>query len=172
MSRTLRLGSGCTRRRCAGLLSEGVWNAVVIFRELKAKAKGYAGGLSILRDYMLPKRPLRAPRVTVRIETAPGEQLQHDWVQVETHVAPTRWTIRGIIGVDKMSASAVIAVFTPITVALIPCSWRIIASSGYDNPEATGNTPTVAMTAPISIQMFKCLGENRASLKLSTRTPK
>ena len=39
------------------LLAEGVWNAVVIWRELQAK--GYAGGISILRDYLRPKRGLR-----------------------------------------------------------------------------------------------------------------
>ena len=39
------------------LLAEGVWNGVVIFRELQAQ--GYQGGLSILRDYLRPKRALR-----------------------------------------------------------------------------------------------------------------
>jgi transposase len=34
------------------LLAEGVWNAVVIWRELQVK--GYAGGISILRDYLRP----------------------------------------------------------------------------------------------------------------------
>ena len=32
------------------LLCEGVWNAVVIFRELQSK--GYRGGKTILRDYL------------------------------------------------------------------------------------------------------------------------
>ena len=58
-------------------LSEGVWNAVVLLRELQAK--GYAGGISILRDYVRPKRALRATRATVRFETEPGRQLQTDW---------------------------------------------------------------------------------------------
>lgn len=70
------------------LLSEGVWNAVVIFRELQAQ--GYAGAMSILRDYVRPKRALRASRATVRFETAPGEQLQHDWGQVETVIGGER----------------------------------------------------------------------------------
>ena len=59
------------------LLAEGVWNAVVIFRELQAK--GYTGQLSILRDYIRPKRALRVRRATMRFETAPGQQLQSDW---------------------------------------------------------------------------------------------
>ena len=45
------------------LLSEGVWNAVVLLRELQAK--GYAGGISILRDYVRPKRALRTSRATM-----------------------------------------------------------------------------------------------------------
>src|SRR5512134_3724465 len=52
------------------LLGEGVWNAVVILRELQAL--GYRGKDSILRAYIHPKRPLRASRATVRFETAPG----------------------------------------------------------------------------------------------------
>jgi len=67
------------------LLAQGVWNAVVIFRELQAR--GYQGGISILRDYIHPKRPLRPSRATVRFETAPGRQLQHDWAEIRTEIA-------------------------------------------------------------------------------------
>lgn len=66
-------------------LSEGVWNAVVILRALQAE--GYRGGISIVRDYIRPKRPLRQSRATVRFETAPGVQLQHDWGQLDTVIA-------------------------------------------------------------------------------------
>jgi len=52
------------------LVVEGVWNAVVIFRELQVK--GYTGQLSILRDYIRPKRALRVRRATMRFETVPG----------------------------------------------------------------------------------------------------
>ena len=40
------------------LLAEGVWNAVVILREIQAE--GYEGGYSILREYIQPKRVLRS----------------------------------------------------------------------------------------------------------------
>jgi transposase len=66
------------------LLAAGVWNAVVIQREIQAQ--GYPGQASILRDYIRPKRPLRQARATVRFETAPGEQLQNDWAQYRTVV--------------------------------------------------------------------------------------
>jgi transposase len=59
------------------LLGEGVWNAVVILREIQAD--GYKGGTTILREYIEPKRALRSGRATVRFETEPGEQLQSDW---------------------------------------------------------------------------------------------
>ena len=55
---------------------------MVIFRELQVQ--GYRGGLSILRDYIRPKRALRPGRATVRFETAPGQQLQSDWGEIET----------------------------------------------------------------------------------------
>ncbi len=91
------------------LLAEGVWNATVILAEIRARgydgcatrwnaarspsilaeirARGYDGGISILRDYIRPKRVLRKARGTVRFETSPGRQLQHDWGQIETWVA-------------------------------------------------------------------------------------
>jgi transposase len=59
------------------LLSENVWNAKVILREIQGD--GYDGGISILRDYVRPKRALRPARATVRFETKPGKQLQSDW---------------------------------------------------------------------------------------------
>lgn len=70
------------------LLREGVWNAVVIYR--KIQERGYEGGMSILRCYIHPKRPLRVSRATVRFETAPGKQLQSDWGEVRTMVAGER----------------------------------------------------------------------------------
>jgi transposase len=72
------------------LLAEGVWNGVVILREIQAK--GYSGSRTILRDFIAPKRALRASRATVRFETDPGRQLQTDWGELVTLVAgePTK----------------------------------------------------------------------------------
>lgn len=64
------------------LLQEGVWNAVVVYREIQAA--GYAGKLTLVRDYIAPKRALRPGRATVRFETPPGQQLQSDWGEIET----------------------------------------------------------------------------------------
>ena len=67
------------------LLAEGVWNAVVIYREIQAA--GYEGKSTILREYIAPKRALRQGRATVRFETEPGRQLQSDWGEVVTTIA-------------------------------------------------------------------------------------
>ena len=67
------------------LLAEGVWNAVVIYREIQAD--GYDGKPTILRDYIAPKRALRQGRATVRFETEPGRQLQSDWGEIVTTIA-------------------------------------------------------------------------------------
>lgn len=62
------------------LMKRGVWNGAVILREIEAA--GYAGGRTILREYMQPKRALRTTdRATVRFETKEGKQLQSDWGQ-------------------------------------------------------------------------------------------
>ena len=73
------------KERVDQLLAEGVWNAMVILREIQAE--GYQGGITILRQYIAPKRPLRASRATVRFETGPGKQLQHDWGEIVVEVA-------------------------------------------------------------------------------------
>jgi transposase len=66
------------------LLQEGVWNAVVILREIQED--GYNGGITILRDYIQPKRVMRPSRATVRFETEPGQQMQSDWGEIITEV--------------------------------------------------------------------------------------
>lgn len=77
------------------LLTEDVWNAVVIFRELQAK--GYTGQLSILRDYIRPKRALRVRRATVRFEMGPGRQLQSDWAEHRTQIAGEETTVHFMV---------------------------------------------------------------------------
>jgi transposase len=67
------------------LLAENVWNAVVIWREIQAL--GYTGQLTVLREYIHPKRVLRQGRATVRFETEPGRQLQSDWGEIVTQIA-------------------------------------------------------------------------------------
>ncbi|HCN6866615.1 TPA: IS21 family transposase, partial [Escherichia coli] len=67
-------------------LAENVWNGEVIL----IKAMGYTGGRSMLRYYIQPKRKMRPSKKTVRFETQPGYQLQHDWGEVEAEVAGQR----------------------------------------------------------------------------------
>ncbi len=58
-------------------LSAGVWNAVVLHRELKER--GYTGCYTAVKDFL---RPLRHQAYTVavrRFETPPGQQAQVDW---------------------------------------------------------------------------------------------
>jgi len=77
------------------LLSEGVWNARVILREIRAE--GYDGGYSILLEYIQPKRSLRPGQATVRFETEPGKQLQSDWGELVVEVAGQRRKVYFIV---------------------------------------------------------------------------
>jgi transposase len=70
------------------LLAEGIWNDVVILREIQGE--GYQGGITILREYVAPKRALRSGRATVRFETKPGEQMQTDWGEIEVELGGKR----------------------------------------------------------------------------------
>lgn len=58
-------------------IGAGVLNTAVLLRELRAR--GYTGGVTILKEYVEPFRHARRAEVTVRFETAPGEQAQVDW---------------------------------------------------------------------------------------------
>lgn len=76
------------KARVDALLADEVWNAQVILREIQEM--GYTGGVSILRDYVRPKRTLRSSRATVRFETPAGHQLQVDWGEKRTQIAGER----------------------------------------------------------------------------------
>jgi transposase len=102
VTRALKRGSAPKRRRPSQraskldpykpmidrMLAEGTWNASVIYRELRGA--GYDGGRTILWDYIRPKRALKPSRATVRYETAPGRQLQHDWGELDVTLAGER----------------------------------------------------------------------------------
>lgn len=79
------------------LLGQDVWNAEVIHQLLQQR--GYSGCVTLVRRYIQPKRSLRTSKQTVRYETAPGEQLQHDWGQVRTEVSGRRCTVNFAVNV-------------------------------------------------------------------------
>jgi transposase len=56
--------------------------ATVLDRELRAR--GYSGGLTILRQYVAPLKAEYTRRVTERFETVPGQQAQIDWGECGT----------------------------------------------------------------------------------------
>lgn len=57
--------------------ADGVWNAERLLRELRAM--GYAGGVTILKDFLRPLRPPRTASVVVRYEVPPGVEAQVDF---------------------------------------------------------------------------------------------
>lgn len=58
-------------------LAAGVWNAVVLLRELKER--GYEGGYTAVKDFVRPKRREACTVAVRRFETPPGQQGQVDW---------------------------------------------------------------------------------------------
>lgn len=66
----------------AGRLSAGVWNAVVLLRELRER--GYKGGYTILKAYLQPMRAASRTVAVRRFETPPGKQAQVDWGHLGT----------------------------------------------------------------------------------------
>lgn len=57
--------------------ADGVWNAERLLRELRAM--GYAGGVTILKDFLRPLRPPKTASVVVRYEVPPGVEAQVDF---------------------------------------------------------------------------------------------
>ena len=58
-------------------LQAGVWNARVLLRELRSR--NYAGGYTILTDWLRPQREAARVVAVRRFETAAGRQAQVDW---------------------------------------------------------------------------------------------
>lgn len=54
--------------------------ATVLLRELRER--GYAGGVSILKDWLAGERPVPAAPALRRFETEPGDQAQIDWTTI------------------------------------------------------------------------------------------
>jgi len=78
-------------------LQAGVWNAVVLHRELKER--GYTGCYTAVKDFL---RPLRRQAYTVavrRFETPPGLQAQVDWGDLGgiTHPDGTHQKLNGFV---------------------------------------------------------------------------
>src|SRR5260370_228135 len=63
-------------------LGAGVWNARVLLRELRER--NYAGGYTILTDWLRPQRSAARVVAVRRFETAPGKQAQVDWGHLGT----------------------------------------------------------------------------------------
>lgn len=63
-------------------LKDGVWNAVVLLRELRAR--GFQGGYTILKEWLHPQRESARVVAVRRFETAPGKQAQVDWGHLGT----------------------------------------------------------------------------------------
>ncbi len=59
------------------MLSKGIFNCVVILQKLQSD--GYAGGITILKDYIHQFRPAKSSPAVKRYETLPGKQAQMDW---------------------------------------------------------------------------------------------
>jgi len=62
--------------------------ATVLLREIRAA--GYAGGITQLKEFVRSIQPLVPPAPIVRFETAPGEQLQIDFVVFRRGLSPLR----------------------------------------------------------------------------------
>jgi len=58
-------------------LTAGVWNGVVLLRELRER--GYQGGYTLLKDFLRPRRRAAKEVAVRRFETPPGKQAQVDW---------------------------------------------------------------------------------------------
>lgn len=63
-------------------LKAGVWNARVLLRELRQR--GYAGGYTILTDWLRPQRASARAVAVRRFETPIGHQAQVDWGHLGT----------------------------------------------------------------------------------------
>jgi transposase len=109
--------------------------ATVLHREIAAQ--GYLGGVSQLRAFMRTVRPTPPEDPVVRFETAPGEQMQIDWVEFRKGRHPL-YAFCATLGYSR--ASHVEFVTDMKVETLIECHQRVFAELGgvprrllYDN---------------------------------------
>jgi transposase len=85
-------------------LSVGVWNARVLLRELREH--GYAGGYTILTDWLRPQRQAAGVVAVRRFETSAGQQAQVDWGHLGSLVADGKehklWGFTFTLGYSRM----------------------------------------------------------------------
>ncbi|OUM90055.1 MAG: integrase [Bacillus thermozeamaize] len=58
-------------------IAQGIFNCEVLLRLLREQ--GYTGGITLIKDYVRPRRPPRKIPAVQRYETKPGYQAQVDW---------------------------------------------------------------------------------------------
>jgi transposase len=109
--------------------------ATVLYREIAAQ--GYQGGMSQLRAYLRTIKPAREEEPLIRFETAPGEQMQVDWVEFRRGRNPL-YAFCATLGYSRMSYVEFVSDMKVET--LIGCHDRAFAAMGgvpkrilYDN---------------------------------------
>ncbi len=109
--------------------------ATVLYREIAAQ--GYPGGISQLRSLLRRIRPSVAPEPVIRFETAPGEQMQVDWVEFRNGSVPL-YAFCATLGYSRASHVEFVADMKITT--LIDCHQKAFAALGgvprcilYDN---------------------------------------
>lgn len=83
--------------------TQGCQNAAVLWEE--ARAQGFSGSLSLVKQYVAPLRPQRGVEPTQRYETDPGYQAQCDWADFGQLVYPDGETRKLYIFAYTMSYS-------------------------------------------------------------------
>lgn len=109
--------------------------ATVLHREIAAQ--GYQGGMSQLRRFLREIKPTLPPEPVVRFETAPGEQMQVDWVEFRKGRQPL-YAFCATLGYSRASYVEFVADMKVGT--LIDCHQKAFAALGgvprrilYDN---------------------------------------
>jgi transposase len=79
-------------------------NAVRLLRDIQEQ--GYTGGITVLREFMHPLRPVVSAKATVRFETDPGEQAQVD-LGAFPYIGPdgkrhTIWCLAMVLSYSRM----------------------------------------------------------------------
>jgi len=90
-------------------MSQGVFNCQLLLTELRAR--GYAGGKTLVKDFVAPFRKQFQTQAVRRFETGPGEQAQVDWAYLGTFWLDGRprkvWVFLMLLGYSRYLAAHV-----------------------------------------------------------------
>ena len=145
------------------MLREDAGAPATVIRE-RLRERGYAGGITILKDYLRELRPLYRNRDYQRTVYVPGEILQADWWDTGIDVPVGKGTQRrahGLVCTLPFSgAHAVVFTHAQTTADALPALWGCLTRLGGVPAKLVTDNDTMRFALPVALACARVLGRH------------